>query len=405
MNNLPGLRGALTSSLLLATALGCAPVDGDPVDDTDAVTLALVNARTPSSNFSIVSIQVAGASTFRTGVLISNRMVLTSARWVGWSTRPADLTVQQTSTRGAVTTARGVRVNVHPNGLVAMIHLDAPLSIRGGTSGESQPLDLRTASQQHNLVVTCWAHTSPTAQGIVYQRVTATATATTVTQDAGNAQSLEDRDAGAVCLDVTHGGVLGMATRTSAGVTTLVPMRDVADWFDDMRVLEGVIATARARATLPGALFVEQSPVAAPGTYHCLDVPNGHSVNNLPVNQFRCHWQPAQQWYLHDPEGDGIFSLVSASSGKCLDMAAGTAEGAAFQQFRCHFGANQSFRASAWSQGAGSRIVRATAPGLCLSATARAGTLTDGVPVVQSACASGSSTANTHQRWGWNERL
>jgi hypothetical protein len=394
------------SAITLCLSAGCAPVDGEPLgDDIDSVSQALVNARVPSGNFSIVSVQVAGASTFRTGVLISNRMVLTSARWVAWATRPGDITVQQTRSSGASTTARGVRVNVHPNGLVAMIHLDAPLSIRGGTSGESQPLDLRPAAQHHNLVVTCYAHTSPTAQGIVYQRVTATASATTVTQDAGNAQVVEDRDAGAVCLDLTNGGVLGMAVRTSGGVATLVPMRDVADWFEDMRTLERVIASHRARGLNPGALFVEQSPTTAPGTYHCLDVPNGLSVDNLPVNQFRCHWLPAQHWYLYDPEGDGTFSIVSGSSGKCLDMPSGATANAAFQQYRCHFGANQSFRGGPWSQGAGTRIERATAPGLCLSATARAGTLTDSVAVVQSACGAAGSNANTHQRWGWNERL
>lgn len=404
MHNKHGLP--VLSAITLCLSVGCAPVDGEPLgEDTDTVSQALVNGRVPSGNFSIVSLQVAGASTFRTGLLISNRMVLTSARWVGWSTRPTDITVQQTRSSGATTAARGVRVNVHPNGLVAMIHLDAPLTIRGGTSGESQTLDLRPAAQHHNRVVTCYAHTSPTTQGIVYQRVTATATSTTVTQDAGNAQVVEDRDAGAVCLDLTNGGVLGMALRTTGGVATLVPMREVSDWFEDMRVLEQVITSHRTRGLSPGALFVEQSPAAAPGTFHCLDVPNGLSVNNLPVNQFRCHWLPAQQWYLHDPEGDGTFSIVSGSSGKCLDMAAGTTPNAAFQQYRCHFGANQSFRGGPWSQGAGTRIERATAPGLCLSATSRAGTLTDSVAVVQSACGSPSSNANTHQRWGWNERL
>jgi hypothetical protein len=399
-------RLTVLSAITLCLSVGCAPVDGDALDeDTDVVSQALVNGRVPSGNFSIVSLQVAGTSTFRTGLLISNRMVLTSARWVGWSTRPTDITVQQTRSSGATTSVRGVRVNVHPNGLVAMIHLDAPLTIRGGTSGESQVLDLRPAAQHHNRVVTCYAHTSPTTQGIVYQRVTATATSTTVTQDAGNAQVVEDRDAGAVCLDLTNGGVLGMAVRTTGGVATLVPMREVSDWFEDMRVLEQVITSHRTRGLSPGALFVEQSPAAAPGTFHCLDVPNGLSVNNLPVNQFRCHWLPAQQWYLHDPEGDGTFSIVSGSSGKCLDMAAGTTPNAAFQQYRCHFGANQSFRGGPWSQGAGTRIERATAPGLCLSATSRAGTLTDSVAVVQSACGSPSSNANTHQRWGWNERL
>jgi hypothetical protein len=394
------------SAITLCLSVGCAPVDGNALDeDTDSVAQALINPRIPSGNFSIVSIQVAGTSTFRTGLLISNRMVLTSARWVGWNTRPADIAVQQTLSSGATTSTRGVRVNVHPNGLVAMIHLDAPLTIRGGNSGESQTLDLRPAAQHHNRVVTCYAHTSPTAQGIVYQRVTATASATTVTQDAGNAQVVEDRDAGAVCLDVTNGGVMGMAVRTSGGVATLVPMRDVSDWFEDMRILERVMASHRARGQNPGALFVEQSPAGAPGTYHCLDVPNGLSVNNLAVNQFRCHWLPAQQWYLYDPEGDGTFSIVSGSSGKCLDMASGTTPNAAFQQYRCHFGANQSFRGGPWSQGAGTRIERAGTAGLCLSATARAGTLTDSVAVVQSACGAASSNANTHQRWGWNERL
>jgi hypothetical protein len=82
----------------------------------------------------------------------------------------------------------------------------------------------------------------------------------------------------------------------------------------------------------------------------CLDVPDGDPSNNVPINQFRCHEGPNQQWRFV-PEVDefgeltGFFTIVNQATGGCIDVPNGSQDSGQFvQQFQLNGGANQSWK-------------------------------------------------------------
>ena len=82
----------------------------------------------------------------------------------------------------------------------------------------------------------------------------------------------------------------------------------------------------------------------------CMDLPDdgsGIAVNDgTPIQAFHCHGSVNQEWVLV-PFAAGGSLIVSARSGKCLDVAgASTADGAKVQQYTCHGGANQRWTVS-----------------------------------------------------------
>jgi endo-1,4-beta-xylanase len=88
----------------------------------------------------------------------------------------------------------------------------------------------------------------------------------------------------------------------------------------------------------------------------CLDVAHASIRDHADVQQFTCHAQTNQRWYLRDESprqpraGTGApfphgglfrpFSIFADHSGKCLDVAQ-DAQGTNVQQFTWHGGANQ----------------------------------------------------------------
>lgn len=123
-----------------------------------------------------------------------------------------------------------------------------------------------------------------------------------------------------------------------------------------------------------------------------LDVYNASTTDGANVVQWAANGQTNQRWRVQDA-GGGYSTVVSASSGKCLDVYGGsgaTADGVRVVQWTCNGGTNQQWQV----QDAGGGYVRLVArhSNKCLdvlnSATA------DGAQVVQWACGSG-----TNQQW------
>lgn len=55
------------------------------------------------------------------------------------------------------------------------------------------------------------------------------------------------------------------------------------------------------------------------GSSKSLDVTNGWIDNGTPIQQFRYNATMSQKWYL-EYAGNGLYRIVSANSGKCLDV-------------------------------------------------------------------------------------
>lgn len=82
------------------------------------------------------------------------------------------------------------------------------------------------------------------------------------------------------------------------------------------------------------------------GVSLCMDVPGASTADMVQIQQYApCHGGPDQRWLvLHQIPSDSTspVSIVSANSGKCLDVrGASVADGAAIQQYTCHGGPDQ----------------------------------------------------------------
>ncbi|WP_420119122.1 RICIN domain-containing protein [Micromonospora sp.] len=123
-----------------------------------------------------------------------------------------------------------------------------------------------------------------------------------------------------------------------------------------------------------------------------LDVSNAATTDGANVVQWAANRQANQRWRFSDV-GGGWSTVVSVSSGKCLDVYGGagtTADGARVVQWTCNGGTNQQWRLQDVGDGWMQLVARHS--NKCLDVL-NAG-LTDGVQVVQWTCGTG-----TNQQW------
>ena len=74
-----------------------------------------------------------------------------------------------------------------------------------------------------------------------------------------------------------------------------------------------------------------------------MDVSKASKEDLAPVIQYLCNGQANQGFSLS--ETDGLFTITSANSGKCLDIEGGVAtDGAKLIQYACSGRPNQQFR-------------------------------------------------------------
>ncbi|MEV4847492.1 alpha-galactosidase [Micromonospora matsumotoense] len=123
-----------------------------------------------------------------------------------------------------------------------------------------------------------------------------------------------------------------------------------------------------------------------------LDVSNAATADGTNVVQWAANGQANQRWRFQEA-GGGWSTVVSAHSGKCLDVSGGagtTADGARVMQWTCNGGTNQQWRLQDVGDGQVQLVARHS--NKCLDVL-NAG-LTDGVQVVQWTCGTG-----TNQQW------
>src|SRR6266545_1186702 len=140
-----------------------------------------------------------------------------------------------------------------------------------------------------------------------------------------------------------------------------------------------------------------QTTVPVPPTYtltvrhsgKLADVFNGSTADNANAVQWTANGQPNQRWQFRDL-GGGQFNIVSANSGKCMDVFGGpgaTGDGVRVVQWTCNGGTNQQWRIQDLGTGYMQLIARHS--NKCLDVSGAA--LTDGAQLIQWTCQSGTN--------------
>ncbi|MFG1885383.1 alpha-galactosidase [Micromonospora sp. NPDC049102] len=123
-----------------------------------------------------------------------------------------------------------------------------------------------------------------------------------------------------------------------------------------------------------------------------LDVSNNATNDGADIVQWAANGQPNQRWRFQDA-GGGYQTVISAHSGKCLDVyggASATGDGVRVTQWTCNGGTNQQWRVQDPGTGAVQLIARHS--NKCLTILNAA--TTDGARAVQSTC-----TTSASQQW------
>ncbi len=90
---------------------------------------------------------------------------------------------------------------------------------------------------------------------------------------------------------------------------------------------------AAAKATQPGALADGTYTIASAFSGKCIDIAAASTANSAQVQQYQCNGTGAQKFALTNI-GQGWYRLINTNSGKAIDIAAAsTADGAKVQQY------------------------------------------------------------------------
>ncbi|MGW0809015.1 RICIN domain-containing protein [Nonomuraea sp. NPDC002799] len=152
------------------------------------------------------------------------------------------------------------------------------------------------------------------------------------------------------------------------------------------------VMSAPAQAAVPVAGGTYQLKVTTSGK--CLDVVAGSKDNGAQVQQWSCSGSAWQQFTVVSA-GSGAYTLRNVNSGRCLDVPDGAAtSGLRLHQWGCGDGlkVNQSWRFVA--SGSGTYQVVSVASGLCVSD--EGASTANGAAVIQETC-----TANSNKQWAF----
>jgi chitinase len=90
---------------------------------------------------------------------------------------------------------------------------------------------------------------------------------------------------------------------------------------------------AAAKATQPGALADATYTIASAFSGKCVDIAAASTANSAQVQQYQCNGTGAQKFAVTN-QGQGWYRLVNTNSGKAVDIAAASAaDGAKVQQY------------------------------------------------------------------------
>ena len=181
---------------------------------------------------------------------------------------------------------------------------------------------------------------------------------------------LDNGDLGAPCVSVWNGTLYGLVKSVNTANQSAVLVRAASSNFQYW--IEGISNLIQVRNDFrtEGPFTIDYQPQAGNAQRMCLDVPSASPLNRAAIQQFPCHGNDNQRWYLdHRASDPSNPRIVSASSGRCIDVPnASAASGERLQQSLCHDGNNQKFRES--SAGGGLNYLKpksGLANDLCMS--------------------------------------
>lgn len=380
----PRLLPAFLLSLVALGAAACVESPDEP--DLGTTEDEIVGNTLAGSNGSIawqgvVRLQIAGSTQVRTGVLVGPDLVVTSSRWVTATTAPSAITLWNGTSGGSNVVQRAARaVTVNPYLPFAFIHTAQAFP------GTPLALDARTAAQLVGASFNCYAYRTAAdfRRAAQFAVQTDGARELLVGPDVLS-HWLEDRDAGAPCLDPATGAVVGFALEARPGNQTRLFGASHLAFF--VRAMQHVADLRRASGGTPADVVHTRSPGGAP---MCLDIASGNPYDHANVNQYPCHGGDNQRWYFEWRTGGA--ALVNVATGTCLDVPGfDTRAGTRLQAYTCNGGSNQTWAPKAHN------LVDAygplSAPTLCLSV--RGGASATSQPVEQATC----DPAAPHQSW------
>lgn len=386
------LTARFTLAALSAVALGCEGSPDAPYEEIDTVEVT-ETAESGIRGFSLrdplrglVKVTVTGQADTHTGLQLGPDVVITSNRWIGHATAPANVRVAaMPGTAGAQSTlAAGVNASdFFPAAIVH--HADF-----AANNTQAYPIDERDAAGLANQVVRCYEFVGDRLNYADMRLGPANADGTINMSSAfPTLDTVEDADGGAPCLDTNRWTAVGMVKRAVNGTVQLQRYAPMRPWLDGQRN----VAAMRNDARNARASFYTLAPN---GTRMCLDIPWGSPFDGETPTVYPCHYGPAQRFWLDLSVDPNRVRLVSDASGRCLDMPSGsTVSGTNYQQFGCHLGFNQRFTYTLWNDAAGGVKIAAThAPGqsLCLS-------VEGGPTAVSHAVEQRTCTGSADQRW------
>lgn len=348
--------------------IALAACDGLQMEEPAPGELAHVEApisgqRSPIGVAGVVKITVAGQADTHTGVLIGRSdIVVTSARWLDFLTRPGDVTVRTMSPSGPVLTRAGRFINTSWAGGSAIPLSAVQVGAFTGSEARSYAVDGRTSAALVGTILRCYEYAGDDLYhaDMTVQRVEGNELVVS-----GNPWlniHLEDSDAGAPCMDLGRGTVVGLASRVISGEARVARLDPHRAWLD---ALPNLYDTRNHWASSKASLYTRTSN----GQRLCIDVPNGQAGDHVALNVFPCHYGPNQKFWLDYRAHASELRLVSEGSGRCADQPGGQVQsGGDYQLYACHGGRNQRFDLRLWEdQVGGLKLVPAHAPSLCLS--------------------------------------
>ena len=389
---------SILSSLLPLLALnvaGCAIAPIDPEQEADPIAEAAeeINGLTVNATPGVVQITVTGESQVRTGILLGNDLVMTSARVINGSTEPARIQIRNGTGNAEMRT--GMIIVANPYMPVVMIQTTQPF-----TTAHNVVFDPRSAQQMVTAGqgMTCMAYRSANE----FQRAAQLAKRIDGPREyivgpvQNSTQRLDDLDAGAPCFDLPSGNkkLLGFAHSSPGNNETRLFVASEIEFF--ARNMTHLAEVRRDSGN--GSPFMVQT-TAPNGSRMCLDIAWGWPYDQAGVRQFPCGGATNQRWFYDFRRPSGV-ALINAITGTCIDVPGGSTQpGTALQTFRCQGGPNQG-----WEVNTGHHLSPQSAPygaafpyrALCMSV--RGGASASSQLVEQSTCVPGAA----HQDWDFS---
>jgi hypothetical protein len=156
---------------------------------------------------------------------------------------------------------------------------------------------------------------------------------------------LEASDQGVPCIGSVDRKLYGLVKSADAASRRAVLYRVASPGFQQW--IEGIknLIQVRNDFRTEGPFTIDYQPSSGSAQRMCLDVPSSSPFNRAPIQQYPCHGNDNQRWYIdHRASDPANPRLVSASSGRCIDVPnASSAPGERLQQSQCHDGNNQKF--------------------------------------------------------------